>query len=153
MKIIQWDEISDQDLNLISLIVERVKSITAKGSTLALAPYPLLHHDLSAYHLASPLRLDDLLKAPVHDLLHDIHGIYISLNRTTGQPRGCFTPRFIFKLSEEQEAEKLGHYLIGQLTLRVSKKGRVDTRWGGATPLDLGLFVKRIVEEKPYLEG
>ena len=153
MKIIQWDEISDQDLNLISLIVDRAKSVAPKGGALDLAVKAGLVQDLAAYHLAAPLRLDDLLKALMPDLLHDVHGIYVSLTRITGQPRGSFTPQFIIKLSEEQEAEKLGQYLFTLLTLEVMENGRVDTTGGDDSPLSLGLMVRKIVEEKTYLEG
>ena len=152
MKLIKWDEISDQDLNLISLIVERAKTPPSTAMPLAHATKAGLKQDVAAYHLASPLRLDDLLKAPIHDLLHDVHGIYVSLNRATGEPRGCFTPRFAFKLTEEQEAEKLGYYLINLFDFQVKDDGQVKTGCVEKTPLGLGRFVRRIVKEKLYLE-
>ncbi len=149
MKTIEWNKISDQDVNLIGLSVERVKDVTA---TLDGVTTPGLIRDLAAYHLASPLRLDDLLKAPAHDLLHDVRGIYISLNRATGQPRACFTPRFIVGLTEEQEAEKLGYCLISLLGLSQDKNGMVVTMDGKKRPLGIGRIVRDIVEKKLYLE-
>ncbi len=127
MKTIKWDAISDQDLNLISLIIGRAKAVTAQDSTLDKTEKSALIMDLSAYHLACPLRLDGLLKAPAHDLLHDVMGIHVSLNRTTGEPRACFQPLHTVQRSEEEE---LGLWLIDLLKL--------PTAAGDMTPKEIG---------------
>ena len=152
MKPISWDEISDQDLNLIRLIVDRAMSATSADSTLSKADKATLINDLAAYHLAQPLDLDGLLKGPGFDLLHDLHGIHICMKPEYQEMTGLFIARHLVQLTEEQKAEKLGKYLIDILCLEVKENGRVDIRWGDTTPYVLGLTVKSIIEEKLYLE-
>lgn len=43
------------------------------------------------------LRLDDMLEAPVFDLLHDIYGINENLNHDTHKLENCFWPRYAGK--------------------------------------------------------
>lgn len=51
--------------------------------------------NLTACHLnGPPLRLQELLEAPVFDFSHDICGIDKFMNRKTGKLSGYFVPRF-----------------------------------------------------------
>jgi hypothetical protein len=50
--------------------------------------------DLTAAHLACPLRLQDLLDADDFNFVHDIAGIAHHLNRQTFRFEDCFAPRF-----------------------------------------------------------
>ena len=148
-----FEKIPSEDLNMIGLIVDRAKSASRDtNSTIDKARRSELVVVLTACHLAFPLRLDDLHKAPDFDLLHDIHGIYVNYGEGSGKNIGRFVPRYSVRLSAEQEAEMLGQYLIEVLCLEAKKNRRVDIRWGGNGALSLGLFVKRIVAEKLYLE-
>lgn len=50
--------------------------------------------DITAVHAnGNPLRLQDLLKFPEFDFIHDIAGIASHLNRKTGKLEHCFLPR------------------------------------------------------------
>lgn len=148
MKNITWDAISDQDLNLIRLIVDRAMGATSADSTLSKADKATLINDLAAYHLAQPLDLDGLLKAPDFDLLHDVHGIHCN----TREEGRFFVARLSIQLTDDQKAEKLGYYLIEALGLGMGKNVRISTAFGDKTPLGLGKVVQRIIKEKLYLE-
>jgi len=50
--------------------------------------------DLTACHVSTPLRLEDLLSADDFNLIHDVLGIFRHLNRNTGRIDGNFLPRF-----------------------------------------------------------
>ena len=143
-----FEKISSEDLNMIGLIVDRAKSASrGTNSTIDKAKRSDLVMDLAAYHLAYPLRLDDLFKSPDFDLLHDIHGIHTRLNKNAD-----FLPRYSVRLSAEQEAEMLGQYLIEALGLKVKENGWIDTSRGEQGRLGVGLMVLDIIEEKLYLE-
>lgn len=79
-------EVSKEDDALIAQIADRA--------------YPLYHldklstiMDLTCVHARTPLRLQALLDAPAGDFGHDITGIYLNLDRTTGTLRNLFSPR------------------------------------------------------------
>lgn len=151
-----FEKISNEDLNMISLIVDRARSVSrGTNSTIDKAQRSDLIMALAAHHLHDPLRLDDLYKAPDFDLLHDIHGFLVNLNRETEWVGYKFQPRYAVRPSEEQESEKLGLYLINSLDLPAIKqghhKGKTYTSWGAKTPIELGLLIQSIVEEKLYL--
>jgi hypothetical protein len=85
---LNWD-VTEEDLNLISQIVERAKSHFRNVDTLQLSM------DLTAVHLNyCPLNLQGLLQARKMDFCHDISGISVYINRDTGQLEDCFIPRF-----------------------------------------------------------
>lgn len=51
--------------------------------------------DITACHLnGTPLRLQELLEAPMADFGHDINGIARFMDRETGELSGYFLPRF-----------------------------------------------------------
>ena len=81
--------VSKTESNLIDHIVKR-----------ACKHYPGLDKlefsmDVTVTHAnGNPLRLHDLLNAPDLDFCHDIFGIYIYLDRSTGKLKDCFSPRY-----------------------------------------------------------
>ena len=153
MKAISWDEISNQDLNLIRLIVERAMGATSADSTLSKADKATLVNDLAAYHLAQPLDLDGLLKAPDFDLLHDVHGIHICMKPEYKEMNGLFIARHAIQLTDDQKAEKLGKYMIKALGLKFEENGLTWTSFGEKSTLGLGRVVQRIIKDELYLEG
>ena len=51
--------------------------------------------DIEAVHCnGNPLKLADLLAAPMSDFLHDMAGIQSHLDRATGKLVSCFSPRY-----------------------------------------------------------
>ena len=51
--------------------------------------------DLTAVHAnGTPLRLQELLDAPIVHFSHDVMGIHQNLNRETGRLQNFFRPRF-----------------------------------------------------------
>lgn len=82
-----------EERGLIRAIAKRACEVQAA------AGYPLpqmeVEMDLAALHASSqPLRLADLLAADDFNLIHDIIGIRLHLNRNTGQLDGHFLPRY-----------------------------------------------------------
>lgn len=55
--------------------------------------------DLAAVHAHTPLRLAELADADDFNFTHDIGGIYGCLDRTTGELRNHFHPRFAVRTS------------------------------------------------------
>jgi len=56
--------------------------------------------DLTACHLnGCPLDLDGLLNAERFDFVHDVTGICRHIDRTTGELRDCFLPRYAAKVA------------------------------------------------------
>lgn len=49
---------------------------------------------LFCHFTGCPLRLIDLLNADAGSFAHDVAGIWLHLDRKTGQLTGCFDPRF-----------------------------------------------------------
>ena len=84
---ITW-EISKEDAQVISKIVDRAKNMGVKRDREALSM------DIQAAHEKCPLRLEELLKAENFDFLHDVIGIVNHLNRETGELEDYFVPRY-----------------------------------------------------------
>jgi len=79
MHLPKWEKLTQEEQNLIHLIVDRAKIISSRsGTTIDKAQKTSLLMDLCFHHLKSPLDLDRLLMAPEFDLLHDLHGIHTS---------------------------------------------------------------------------
>lgn len=77
------------DSTLIHKIVERARRAQPRVDPLTLAI------DLTAVHLnGTPLRLADLLAADDFNFSHDVFGIHRNIDRTTGELRECWSPRF-----------------------------------------------------------
>lgn len=50
--------------------------------------------DIEATHCnGCPLNLNKLLDFPAFDFWHDIHGIAVNINKSTGELKNCFLPR------------------------------------------------------------
>lgn len=78
---------------LIGKIVARAKSHTRQ-------PFDSMSRsmDITACHAnAFPLRLQEFLDADNFNFSHDFWGIVDHLDRTTGELRDCFVPRFTKK--------------------------------------------------------
>lgn len=82
------------EADLISRVAHRVLQFaTPRAFNDAWPSFYQCELDLSAAHMnGCPLRLRDMLTAPVTDLLHDAFGIAAHLNRRTGQLVGGFWP-------------------------------------------------------------
>lgn len=53
-----------------------------------------LDMDITAAHIANPLKLEALLNADDFNFNHDICGIRANINRDSGEMNNCFLPRF-----------------------------------------------------------
>ncbi len=90
---IPFDRFSREDFDLIEKIASRAIGLVAITSK---PPKKMtLVMDLAACHLvAAPLKLSEMLHAPMSDFAHDVFGITRHINRETGQLEDCFLPRF-----------------------------------------------------------
>jgi len=58
-------------------------------------PVRIFSMDLEHVHgCGNPLRLQEMLDGETSDFNHDVKGITVFLDRTTGQLTDCFSPRF-----------------------------------------------------------
>jgi len=82
-------DVSDEDSRLIDAIVGRaIKDLEITDRLSA-------EMDITACHAnGNPLRLKDLLEAPLADFGHDFHGIRRYLDRDTGELTNWFSPRY-----------------------------------------------------------
>ena len=89
---IKWRRLSKKDRAIIDLIIDRLISLGQKDSV----PIDRLSAmmDVSAAHLANPLRLDELLKADEFNFKHDVYGIMNHIDRNTGKLKDFFSPRY-----------------------------------------------------------
>lgn len=86
--LIDWSQVSASDHALILQIARRARRNGATTEQLSIVM------DLSCVHIASPLRLQELLDADDFNFNHDVFGICRHLNRETGELEDCFLPRF-----------------------------------------------------------
>lgn len=84
------------DFDLVVAIANRADREHVLGRDLdgVTRPKVELLMDLCAVHNSNPLKLADLLAANTFDFMHDIAGIIRHLDRTTGELRDCFSPRY-----------------------------------------------------------
>lgn len=76
-------------------IAARVHAMASNASVRHLHPVSDVVMDIIAVHRnGCPLRLAELLAADDFNFAHDVFGIRRHLDRTTGQLRNCFVPRF-----------------------------------------------------------
>lgn len=90
--ILKWNA-TPQDFDVIVSIAKRAVLLAQENGI----DYPqqMAVMDLNAVHCnACPLRLQELLAADNGNFIHDVFGIRRHLDRTTGQLRDCFVPRF-----------------------------------------------------------
>lgn len=84
--------VSKQDRSLISKIATRAIAIYSRNGEHR--PRINIEMDLTATHAnGCPLRLADLLASSEADLMHDINGIEMHIDRDTGRLTGLFDPR------------------------------------------------------------
>lgn len=86
---IEWQKLTNEDINLISKIVERFYTLNPSEKI----PRLDIEMDISACHLITPLDLSKLLDFPVFDFQHDISGIYNNILRDSGRMKNHFSPR------------------------------------------------------------
>lgn len=83
-----------QEMEVIGAICVRFVGLVTKRSFGRIDRIELLM-DIEACHCnGNPLRLDELVKAEESDFIHDIMGIQRHIDRTTGQLKDFFSPRF-----------------------------------------------------------
>lgn len=89
---VQFSDFSPEELETVFAIVDRADRLyRAQGQRINRGS---LEMDLSATHVTTPLRLNDLLAADNFNFIHDIAGIMRHLDRSTGQLQDHFLPRF-----------------------------------------------------------
>lgn len=105
---INW-AVTPEELKLIDLIVGRAAKLAVKYHD------PDWDHremvmDITACHAnGNPLRLADLLAADEFNFTHDVFGIRRHIDRTTGELRDCFVPRFThYDLTPNERKAKAG---------------------------------------------
>jgi hypothetical protein len=82
-----------EEFDVIAQIADRAIEV-ARAAGIQYAKQTALM-DLTATHMnGCPLRLAELLNAPMFDFSHDVFGIRRHLNRETGKLENCFVPRF-----------------------------------------------------------
>ena len=87
------DKISEYDRAFISKVAKRACELYKdEGFVVDLLSMEM---DLTVVHACcGGLRLEDLLRADAHNLIHDVCGIARHLNRETFELEDCFVPRF-----------------------------------------------------------
>ena len=101
---IEWNKVSKEDSEIISKCIKRaVKMKLAIGGNDTLD----MSMDVTAAHLAQPLKLQALLEADNSNFGHDICGIQRHIDRETGKMLNFFLPRFTAS-SAEQRITRLG---------------------------------------------
>lgn len=91
---INWNSINNDDACVILQCAKRGVNMLGSISLLD------LEMDITAAHIANPLRLDALLNADEFNFIHDICGIRENINRKNGEMNNCFLPRFSANDSE-----------------------------------------------------
>lgn len=87
MGTIKW-KLNDQDRSLIEAIAQ--KAMTEYGFD-----FINTSMDLTACHNnGCQLKLEELLNADEFDFLHDLYGIKLNIDHSTGKLTNCFLPRF-----------------------------------------------------------
>lgn len=87
------------ELDLFLAIVKRAEQMCRERG--AEAPDRLIAlMDMTVANNSCPLRLLDLLQAEPADFAHDVFGIYRHIDRSTGELRDCFLPRFARRQEE-----------------------------------------------------
>ncbi len=81
-----------KDRDILSSIARRAQTAFADAGQ----PRDLIDcmMDIDAVHQAIGLRLEDLNNADAFNFAHDVFGIARHLNRSTGELKGFFLPRF-----------------------------------------------------------
>jgi hypothetical protein len=85
---INWEKVKDKDMELLLKIAKRYQHINPKVNMMD------LQMDITACHLATPLKLKELLEADDFNFVHDVVGISNNIDRITGTMLNCFLPRF-----------------------------------------------------------
>lgn len=82
-------EVSKSDSLLIDKIMNRYCKLFVTANKLDVMM------DVTAAHVnGCPLKLEQLANAPDFDFFHDVDGIRMHLDRSTGKLKDCFLPRF-----------------------------------------------------------
>lgn len=89
---VQFADFSPKEREILEAIVDRAAVLFREQGQKLHRMH--LEMDLSATHVTTPLRLNDLLAADNFNFLHDITGIMRHLDRTSGRLQDHFLPRF-----------------------------------------------------------
>lgn len=87
---INWEKATKEEYELFKQIADREVKEGICYSTDRMS----ILMDIEAAHATYPLKLKELLNAPVVDFAHDIYGIAANLNRNTGELENYFIPRY-----------------------------------------------------------
>lgn len=86
-----WN-VSRKDAKLIDKIVDRYIDLQPTSQVGCRMERAM---DLTACHLnGCPLDLEGLLAAKDMDLIHDVWGLFVHIDRTNGKLQDCFVPRY-----------------------------------------------------------
>lgn len=85
---VNWDKITDEEMEVVDKIVKRLSKLRKIPDTLN------AQMDISAAHISNPLRLNDLLSANDFNFLHDVIGIMNNIDRNKGILMNGFLPRY-----------------------------------------------------------
>ena len=85
---INWKQLTKEENATINKIVSRSQKLMRVTDRMS------LDMDISAAHLSCPIKLDKLLEADDFNFCHDVAGIVNHIDRTTGELKDCFVPRF-----------------------------------------------------------
>jgi hypothetical protein len=88
-------DLSLYEKDMIMQIVKRAHNWYCAHMPLGAEPRKWeLEAEITMVHEAHPLRLREMLMADDFNFMHDMVGIRVHLDRTTGKLRDCFVPRF-----------------------------------------------------------
>jgi len=88
---IDWDKTTREDEENAKAVIDRIINESASTVTDRMS----LHMDLVACHTCGcPLDWDKLKTGRMGDVIHDVAGITLHINRETGRLGDCFHPRF-----------------------------------------------------------
>lgn len=86
---IRWERMTAEDSQLVLACAERAHATNKDINMMDLSM------DISAAHLANPLKLQDMLDADDFNFNHDVYGIHRHIDRKTGEMNDHFLPRFL----------------------------------------------------------
>jgi hypothetical protein len=96
---IEWNKLIKSDSEIISKIVDRIRSSLKNNLNNDYLNSNLLdiEMDIIAAHIKNPLNLKALLEADKFNFYHDIAGINVHIDRESGEMKDHFVPRFTLK--------------------------------------------------------
>lgn len=90
---INWDKISDSDLDLVAEIIDRTVDIIRQDNSIAPLDVFNASMSLQACAIKGGVNLIKLSETDEVTLLHDVLGITFYIDSLTGKLTNCFIPR------------------------------------------------------------